>query len=503
MRSHSKTEIGRCCPLFSGTCRRSGKALLFLTMTIPVIFGITGLVVDIGLMSVDDQKLTHASDAAATAGMLTIQQGGSNASAAAIASSCIQNWNGMGAASVTVNIPPLQGNFAGQPNCLEVVASIDRSTSFSRMIGVGKQATVSARSVASSEPSTAGAAVVVLDPSPPTLTIVGLPVGIAALPSLTGGMEVIGVGKVAVNGSILVNNKWGAADENGDEAGILNGLLHGITCTPVLPLTHVQAQDIRVVGGVDNPINYGALTAGQPSPLRCNRMSVPDPHRLLPVPTVASDSTNVKSTLKGGVTVISLPLLGTTTLQPGVYDWIEVVAGNVKFQPGVYIIRGKNPVTGISLNILTGNITADGVMFYITNTATYDGVSGAPDSGDGEAAPSRAATLNLIPSVVINGAVSLGSKFYGLNSPGSPYNGMFIFQRRQDFRPIVITHQALLGAARIQGRLYAKWGHISFVGDSNYDISFVAGTVRFVTVLGMTVAPTALLDPAYDVYLMP
>ncbi|MBS0204985.1 MAG: hypothetical protein JSS49_18925 [Planctomycetes bacterium] len=487
----------------TGNRRRPGKIIPLLAVTIPMIFGMTGLVVDIGLMSVDNQKLKHASDAAAAAGMLSIQRGGSITDATSVATSCIQNWNGLSTASITVNMPPVHGQCAGLPHCLEVVASLNRETSFSRLVGVGKQASVSVWSVASSEPSTAGAGVVVLDPSPPTLNIIGLPVGIAALPSLTGGMEVIGLGKLEVDGAIHVNNTWGASDENGEDAGILNGLLHGMTCTPVLPLTHVSARDIRVVGGVDNPVNYGALGSGQPSPLRCNRMPVPDPHRLLPVPTVATDPINVKSALKGGVTVISLPLLGTTTLQPGVYDWIEIVSGNVKFQPGVYIIRSKNPLTGISLNVLTGNITADGVMFYITNTSNYDGVNGGPDSGDGEVAPGRGATLNLIPSVVINGAVTLGSRFSGLNSPGSPFNGMFLYQRRQDVRPIVITHQALLGAAHLQGRMYAKWGHISFVGDSTYDISLVAGTIRFVTVLGMTIEPSNLLDPAYDVYLMP
>jgi hypothetical protein len=80
---------------------------------------------------------------------------------------------------------------------------------------------------------------------------------------------------------------------------------------------------------------------------------------------------------------------------------------------------------------------------------------------------------------------------------------MWIYQRRQDPRPIVITHQGLLGAATLQGAIYAKWGHITFIGAlSHYDISFVAGTARFVTVLGMTISPSTLLAPAKDVYLV-
>jgi hypothetical protein len=63
--------------------------------------------------------------------------------------------------------------------------------------------------------------------------------------------------------------------------------------------------------------------------------------------------------------------------------------------------------------------------------------------------------------------------------------------------------QAADAAATLQGEIYAKWGHISFIGAlSNYDISFTAGTVSFVTVLGMTISPSTLLDPAKDVYLV-
>lgn len=495
MKSNPLVSVSRC-------SNRSGKILVLMALTVPAVFGVMGLVFDVGLASIDQQRLKQAADAGATAGMLSLQRGDSTAAAQAIVLSCIQSWNGMTDATVRVNIPPLSGRHAGQANCLEVVATLDRKNSFSRIVGVGAKSKVTVHSVAASQASTTGGAVVVLDPTPPKLNILGLPVGIAALPSLTGGLEVEGLGRVDVDGAVLVNNTWGINDEHGDPAGTTTLLPCGIICTPLLPLTHLTARDIRVAGGVDLPSNYGSFVHGQRSPLRANRMAVPDPFRNTPVPTTASDPNNVKATLKGGVTVVALPLLGTTTLKPGVYDWIEVVAGNVVFQPGVYIIRKKNPLTSISLNVLAGTITAKGVMFYITDSATYDGVSGTPDNADGESAPARAATLNLVPSVVINAALALGSNFSGLNSPGSPFNGIWIYQRRKDYRPIVISHQGLIGAANLSGQIYAKWGHVSFVGDAHYDLSFTAGTVRFVSVLNMTVAPTTLLESAKDVYLV-
>lgn len=483
--------------------RRSGKVLVLLGISVPAIFGLIGLVFDIGLHSIDNQNLKQAADAASTAATLALQQGKSTAEATTMAQACIQSWNGLGDAAVTVNIPPTSGRHAGKANCLEVIATRDRNNSFSRVVGAGQQSRVQVRSVAAIETSTAGAAVVVLDPTPPVLNILGLPIGISPLPALTGGLEIEGLGRVDVDGAVLVNNTWGTRDENGDPAGTTTLLPCGVICTVLIPLTHFTARDIRVAGGVDTPSNYGSFVSGKPNPLRANRMPVPDPYKSLPAPTVTNDPTNVKATLKGGVTVLTLPLLGSTTLYPGVYDWIEVVSGNVTFKPGVYIIRKKNPITNISLSVVAGNITAKGVMFYITDNASYDATSGLPDANDGETAPTRAPILSLIPSVVIDGIAAFGSNFSGLNSPGSPFDGMWIYQRRQDPRPIVITHQGLLGAATLQGAIYAKWGHISLIGAlSHYDISFVAGTVRFVTALGMTVSPSTLLAPAKDVYLV-
>ena len=118
------------------------------------------------------------------------------------------------------------------------------------------------------------------------------------------------------------------------------------------------------------------------------------------------------------------------------YDWIEIISGNVTFSPGVYIICGTNPLSGVGLSIIGGTVTANGVLFYITNNTTFDAASVAPDSGDGNTAP-PSGNLIQIPSVVITG-IAPGSSFSPLASGGSPFNGMLIYQRRQDSRPIVV-----------------------------------------------------------------
>jgi hypothetical protein len=173
----------------------------------------------------------------------------------------------------------------------------------------------------------------------------------------------------------------------------------------------------------------------------------------------------------------------------------------VTFNPGIYIISGTNPTTGIGLNILGGFVTANGVLFYLTNSTSFNATSGAPDSGDGNARPATPSVLNMLPSALINAALP-GSSFSPLQSASSPFNGMLIYQRRQDFRPIVVVYQNLLGSIPFQGTVYAKWGHFLFIGDGTLNLRTVSGTARFVPALGLTMNPSQLLAPAQDVYLV-
>src|SRR5207302_913133 len=104
-----------------------------------------------------------------------------------------------------------------------------------------------------------------------------------------------------------------------------------------------------------------------------------------------------------------------TVLQPGVYDWIEIVSGSVTFTPGIYIIRSVNPSSGIALNIAGGTVTATGVLFYVTNSAAYDATTGAPDNSDGESRPAAALPSAQTASVMINAALP-GSNYSPLSS---------------------------------------------------------------------------------------
>lgn len=486
----------------TAACDRQGKVLVLLLLSLSAILGVVGLIFDAGLLTSSAQDQKHATDAAAMAAAMELRLAKSSSHATSMATAYVQNRNELNDATIDVFTPPQTGIYAGRAGFVEVQTTRPYQSKLIHVVGGGSQHSVCSRSVAGIEAATVGAALMVLDPDPPSFSIAAIPLVLPALPSLLGGLETLGLGAVRVDGAVLVNTTWGGVDEDGNLAGVRAGPPYAVSCTPLLPLTALRARDLRVSGGVDDPVHYRSYPSGGTSPLKANRLPTPDPFADLPAPSTASDGTNVNATLRGGVRVVGLPIITPpTVLYPGVYEWIEVASGRVVFEPGVYIIRSVNPITQISLNILAGSVTAQGVMFYITNSPTYDGTSGLPDANDSGARPAQGPLPVAIPSVVLNAAL-LNGNYSPLNAPASPFHRMLIYQRKSDLRPIVVSHVNPLGGGTITGTVYSKWGHVIFAGDGVYDMRFVAGTVRLLSVLGMTIAPSALLPPAYDVYLV-
>jgi len=550
---------------------RRGNVLVLLAVLLPVLIGVVGLVIDGGMMMDQRRDLQHATDAAATSAATELRLANGSAAAQATAIDAVTVAHEQADADVTVHIPPTTGPFAGDSDYVEVVAESVYRTRFMPILGGALDRTLQSRSVAGVRDATAEAAIVVLDPSPSGISVASastivaninlaslvnqLPLSSAltslglggllngirnnivttlngvtsgllsdltlpALPTLTAGFEVEGLGTLKVDGAIQVNTEWGGQDEHGSPAGVNSPLPYGAACMPLLATTKVFTRDLRVVGGVDALSNYEAYQTGGSHPVQANRLAVPDPLKDISTPTIAGATAyghqvyvklislspvlgSFSALLQGLLQPVLDPiLLNPAPLNPGVYDSITVVSlGEVKFNPGVYIIRGRSPITQMSLCVVGGWVKADGVMFYITNGGSYSVASGFPDSGDGETAPAPPGVGNILPSIVINVGL-LGSRFSGLNDAGSPFDGMVIYQRRQDRRPIVILNDDLLGNGSSAGRVYAKWGHVIVAGKGTYDASFVAGTMRILAVLNMNVAPSDLLPPAEDVYLV-
>jgi Flp pilus assembly protein TadG len=483
---------------------RDGKVLVFVAILLPVLCGMVGLVVDSSLLMADYRNLQQACDAAATAAAMAILEGNTPPQATSAAVTCVQSSNGMSTAAVVVNIPPTEGPHAGNSSYAEVFVSLPTTPQFIQVLGGSSSQTVRVRSVAGVEASTAGGAIAVLEANPPGITLNLSPLvslSVTLPPLEIGGLEVVGLGQLRVNGAIFDNNQWGCVDQNGQPAGSGPGLPYGAACTPLLPLTAVAARNIRVVGGVDNPLNYSNYVSGQPSPLRCNALPVPDPYAAVPSPTVSSDPVNVNATYRGSVDVIGIPLIGPpVVLNPGVYDWIQVTSGIAIFNPGVYIIRSTNPLTQLALAVIAGQVTAKGVTFYITNSPNYSATTGAPDSGDGNSVPPGGSLINLLPSVVL--ASLLNSTYTPISNSNSPFNGLLIYQRRVDRRPIVLADEEIVLGGTLSGAVYAKYAQIVFAANGTYDLKLVSGSLAVANILDCTLNPSQLLPPAQDVFLV-
>lgn len=577
---------------------RGGKLLVLLALLMPILFGVVGLVLDGGVMLSTHRDLQHGVDAAATAAAFELRLGKSASIATSVATDVLQSGNDLPDATVTVNIPPGNGPYAGRSGHVEVMA---RQTYRSRLMGILDgvfDRTLEVRAVAGVEEVTADAAIVILDPDPSVIQfpsaeevwseadeqsiaddaieqsglgelLSGVPVvgptmisllgsklgeivptevnellneAVASLPGVTapaiiGGLEVEGIGRFIVDGSVLVNNRWGGVDENYEEVGDSAGPPYGVACMPLLPTTSMVARNLRVVGGVDNPDNYSTFDEESESPLQANRLPIADPLGGLPPPSLTSDGDNVSATVHDPADLVrialpapvvsqlleevsdSLPvllrplltplvtpltdLLTEAVIEPGVYNSITVLAplGGVRFEPGVYIIRGANPESGASLSII-GPVQAEGVLFYVTSSTDFNPSSGMPDAGQDPDGPPTNTVVSNVPSVWILPLLP-GARITGLNDPLSPFHRLLVYQQRQDRRPIVMDLQQLIGGSDIVGTVYAKWGHLILIGGGgSHDLRFVSGTARVVTVTDTTLAPTVMFPPAQDVLLL-
>eukprot|EP00913_Durusdinium_trenchii_P010920 g10249.t1 len=258
-------------------------ALVLMAISLPMLFGVLGLVIDGGMLMKEHRGLQTVADAAATTAAREISKNKSTAEVTLTVETLVEQHNGLANSTVVVNHPPVSGPFAGNTKFVEVILSHVIDSYFIHIINGEKSRTVRTRAVAGIKDATAECALMVLDPDPSPVVIDGLPPGLSpiTLPALhLGGLEVLGLGTLRVNGAVVVNTLWGGEDENGDPVGeepSLGGLRHASTCTPLLPLTKVAAEDIRVSGGVGDRRNYGHVDPAESSPLEANKMPAADP----------------------------------------------------------------------------------------------------------------------------------------------------------------------------------------------------------------------------------
>jgi hypothetical protein len=309
--------------------QRPGAVVLWLVLAMTVIVGTVAIGLDGGRLFDERRHAQAAADSAALAAASRLYaeywagQGldpTGDAASAARASAATNGYNNDGVHStVTVNIPPQSGTFAGLPGYVEVMIQSSVSGSFAKIF-TQEDISVKARAVALGRPLRIG--ILLLQPT--------------GSDALLNSAPALGV----INDPVVVNSNDSSAY---DQASF------GI----------VTAQRFDLTGNYINP--GGALILG---PIRTSVQPTPDPLAALPVPDV------------GGATVQSSSPLTITgiasTLQPGVYQGGISIQGGplglpavVVMNPGVYIMEGGGFSVGPNASVV-----GPGVMIYNT-TGSY------------------------------------------------------------------------------------------------------------------------------------
>ncbi len=122
-----------------------GQALIVVALAFTCIMGFVGLAVDVGGLLHDKREIQVAADAAAIAGALHLNYP-DRVTAAKNASAANGFTDGSGNVTVTVNPPPLSGEYLNQAGYIEVVVTKTEPTVFMGFFHHGTMP-VSARAV--------------------------------------------------------------------------------------------------------------------------------------------------------------------------------------------------------------------------------------------------------------------------------------------------------------------------------------------------------------------
>jgi hypothetical protein len=245
--------------------------------------------------------------------------------------------------TVTVNIPPLAGDHAGQAGYAEVVVQFYQTRNFSAIFSLfNSNATgtipVTARTVARGLMlPNSGAGIIVLNKT------------------AQQSLDVTGPGAVTVkSGAIIVNS-------NADNAAVITG--SGSVNASEVDVTGKNPGDLATSTGqfVTSPTANNIFTGQVPTPDPLASLPAPDPS-LLPLQSTKT-----------------LNLNSDTTLQPGVYTGgIGIAGGNITLEPGIYYMDQGG------FSVSNGSVTGSGVMIYNN-----------PQPGSGQKVSITGGTFNL------------------------------------------------------------------------------------------------------------
>ena len=290
------------------------------------------------------REATIAADAGAKAASIELQNGSTSdtVKTQAKAESAANGFtNGVNGVTVTVNAPPVGGNWAGNANAVQVIVSQAVTTSFMQVLGISS-AQVVAEAVGGLQSGTD--CIYALSPT-----------------ANNAYNESGGTSSVQVNCGVVV-------DSSASQAFDVSG---GAT---------FSATAVSVVGGVADTSGTDkcgtdcTVTLSPNAPIT-GATSVPDPLRNVTEPTVGACTYSGLGTLTGGSAAPSVtpPITGNGTasnpfvFSSGTYcNGFKISAAYATFGSGTYIIKGISG-SNQSFNVSgTSNVSGSNVTFFIT-----------------------------------------------------------------------------------------------------------------------------------------
>jgi Flp pilus assembly protein TadG len=400
-----------------------GQTLVLIALAMTMLLGFMALAIDVGVAFRAKRNAQIAADAAAIAAALDYKYNSSASSAktagqAAAASNGVTN--GTGGVVVTVNVPPVNGPYAGTAGFIEAIVTEPSPTIFMGLLSHSSFLTVGARSVAGSG-SNAGCIW--------TLAKSGTDV------SMTG------------SGSISAVNCDLYDDSSASNALTMTGS------------GSIAAKAVGIVG------NYTKTGSGSISPTPVTGISpAADPLSGLPAPTISTGtcSSNCTQSNTGS---------GNLTVNPGTYTSISNTgSGTVTLNPGNYIITGNLTNTGSGALILGAGNYSIGGNFSSTGSSSLTIGAGNYTIGGNLALTGSGSLTGTGVTFYTQGSTTVtGSGNMNLSAPTSgPYSGVLFFQSRSDSNAMSVTGS---GGDKIKGILYAPAAALNLTGSGSVNVS--------------------------------
>jgi hypothetical protein len=303
-----------------------GAAAVYVAIVIPAFVGAGGLAVDVASWYSTQRTMQSGADAAAYAAALDLARQGLDqapdlTSMQAVADDAAGR-NGVGTA-VTLNVPPLSGPAAGDPQSVEVIVTEPAPVYFTGMF-LGAAPPITTRAVAKA---------VVSDACIWSLH-----------PTAQAALSVAGSAQLDLDCGVVVNSdhEQAAVQQTG------NSCLH--------------ATSVSVHGGYS-----GSCVTPEPEVFT---PSYGDPLSYLTAPTYGGCTFPNKLTIDSALA--NQYGGGPVPVVPGVYcGGIEVKAGKTAvFGPGLYVLKGGQFYVAGNATVTNTEDASGGVTFYLTGTGT-------------------------------------------------------------------------------------------------------------------------------------